>query len=308
MPSTCDRSAALAVILDAFLPPVQPGRTMQQPPTVARPESSYTPRRQLTLLDSTSIIVGIIIAVAIYRSSPDIAKAAPNIPWLLGVWLLGGLLSLVGALCYAELATAYPREGGDYVYLTRALGRPVGFLFAWSQLWIVRPGSIGAMAFAFADYANQIWPRAEDPLATPVLVAYAAGAVVLLSAVNFLGIREGKWTQNGLTAAKVIGLLAVVLVGLSCAAPVVSATGGAVPSKAPPSPFSNFAGAMILVLFTYGGWNEMAFVAAEVRHPRRNILRAAAGHTGRNRDLPAGERGILARIRAGRHAARHAGH
>ena len=90
-----------------------------------------------------------------------VARLAPKPAWLLGVWLLGGLLSLIGALCYAELATAYPKEGGDYVYLTRALGRPVGFLFAWCQLWIVRPGSIGAMAYVFAEYANRIWPQAE---------------------------------------------------------------------------------------------------------------------------------------------------
>jgi len=247
---------------------------MHQPPTLDHNRSPDVPRRQLTLFDSTCIIVGIIIAAGIYRSSPNVAELAPNIPWLLGVWLLGGLLSLLGALCYAELATAYPHEGGDYVYLTRAFGRPLGFLFAWSQLWIVRPGSIGAMAYAFADYANQIWPRAEGSIATLVLVAYAAGAIVVLSAVNFWGIREGKWTQNGLTAAKVVGLLAVVLVGLLCVAPVVPTTSIATQLKVPSSPLSDFGLAMIFVLFTYGGWNEMAFVAAEVRHPRRNIVRA----------------------------------
>ncbi len=247
---------------------------MQPPPMAADLRSASVPRRQLGLWDATSIIVGIIIAAGIYRSSPNIAALAPNVSWLLGVWLLGGLLSLVGALCYAELATAYPHAGGDYVYLTRALGRPVGFLFAWSQLWIVRPGSIGAMAYVFADYANRIWPRAEGPHLTPVLVAYAAGAVVALSAVNYLGIREGKWTQNELTAAKVIGLLAVVLVGLAYTAPLMPPTGTIGPLKSLKSLWSDFGLAMILVLFTYGGWNEMAFVAAEVRHPRRNIVRA----------------------------------
>ena len=104
-------------------------------------------------------------------------------------------------------------EGGDYVYLTRALGRPVGFLFAWCQLWIVRPGSIGAMAYAFAEYANRIWPRAEGHRAAYVLVAYAAGSIVVLTAVNMLGVREGKWTQNVLTTAKVLGLAAIVAIG-----------------------------------------------------------------------------------------------
>ena len=120
------------------------------------------PRRQLTLLDSTSIIVGIIIGAAIYESSPKIAGCVPNAWWLMGVWVLGGVLALVGALCYAELATAYPLDGGDYVYLTRALGRKTGFLFAWAQFWVVRPGNIGALAYVFADYANRLWPIGKD--------------------------------------------------------------------------------------------------------------------------------------------------
>lgn len=188
-----------------------------------QPQPLDAPRRELSLFDSTCIIVGIIIAAGIYRSSPDVARLTPNAMWLLGLWLLGGALSLIGALCYAELATAYPQEGGDYVYLTRAFGRRMGFLFAWSQLWIVRPGSIGAMAYAFAEYANRIWPRAEGGRAAYVLVLYAAASIVVLTAVNLLGVREGKWTQNVLTAAKVAGLTAIVAVGFLCVAPVVAA-------------------------------------------------------------------------------------
>ncbi|MFZ1932637.1 MAG: APC family permease [Thermoguttaceae bacterium] len=237
-------------------------------PSTVRP--SAVPRRELTLFDSTCIIVGIIIGAGIYRSSPNVAGLAPNATWLIGLWLLGGLLSLVGALCYAELATAYPREGGDYVYLTRAFGRSTGFLFAWCQLWIVRPGSIGVMAFAFAEYANQIWPQAEGEMAPWVLVAYAAASIIVLTGINILGVQEGKWTQNVLTTAKLVGLAAIVAVGFTHAPPEAS------PSAAAPSGFSlsDFGLAMIFVLFTYGGWNEMAFVSAEVREPRKNILRA----------------------------------
>jgi amino acid transporter len=232
------------------------------------------PRRQLTLLDSTSIIVGIIIGAGIYRSTPTIASLAPNAFWLIALWLLGGLLSFVGALCYAELATAYPHEGGDYVYLTRAFGRPVGFLFAWSQLWIVRPGSIGAMAYAFAEYANQIWPRAEGTTATYVLVSYAATSIVILSAINMLGVREGKSTQNVLTAAKILGLAAIVLIGVFCYQEPTALPSSAVVASSSSFRLADFGLAMIFVLFTYGGWNEMAYVGAEVKHPERNILRA----------------------------------
>ena len=138
------------------------------------PRPTAAPRRELTLLDSTCIIVGIIIGAGIYRSSPDVASLAPNALWLIGLWLLGGAFSLVGALCYAELATAYPGEGGDYVYLSRAFGRAVGFLFAWCQLWIVRPGSIGAMASAknvFARWRVLSLVLAEPPGAARVVRA-----------------------------------------------------------------------------------------------------------------------------------------
>jgi amino acid transporter len=226
----------------------------------------------LTLFDSTCIIVGIIIAAGIYRSSPDVARLAPSATVLVGLWLAGGALSLLGALCYAELATAYPQEGGDYVYLTRAFGRRVGFLFAWCQLWIVRPGSIGAMAYAFAEYANRIWPRAEGGRGAYVLVMYAAASIAILTTVNMLGVREGKWTQNVLTVAKVIGLTAIVAVGLLHAAPASTAPVTATASSG--LSWADMGLAMIFVLFTYGGWNEMAYVAGEVKEPRKNILRA----------------------------------
>jgi APA family basic amino acid/polyamine antiporter len=290
------------------------------PSDSARPQQLAVPKRQLTLFDSTCIIVGIIIGAGIYETTPLVASNVAGAGWLIGVWVLGGLLSLLGALCYAELATAYPKEGGDYVYLTRAFGRAPGFLFAWSQLWVVRPGSIGAMAYVFARYANQLWPLgnvltrwcetwysrlAEVPKSWPspetvggslALMVYAAAAVTVLSAINILGVRESKWTQNLLTTAKVLGLVAIFVAGLWFAAPAVppgsapnaAAAAGAEaagapdaavkPAEEPPEQsgfdWSAFGLAMIFVLFTYGGWNEMAYVGAEVRNPTKNILRA----------------------------------
>ncbi|MEN6556948.1 MAG: APC family permease [Thermoguttaceae bacterium] len=230
------------------------------------------PRRQLSLFDSTCIIVGIIVGAGIYCAIPNVAQNAPNAWTLLGLWIFGGILSLVGALCYAELATMYPREGGDYVYLTRAFGRTTGFLFAWSQLWVVRPGSIGAMAYAFAEYANRIWPRAEGDRAVYVLAAYASGSILLFTGVNMLGVREGKWTQNVLTVVKLLGLATIVVVGLSC---VRSATPAIEPHASKGwAEWGRLGAAMIFILFTFGGWNEMAYVGAEVRNPRKNILRA----------------------------------
>jgi len=223
-----------------------------------------SPHQHRTLFDSTSIIVGIIIGASIFRSTPLIAQQVSNVGWLVGVWLIGAVFSLIGALCYAELATAYPKEGGDYVFLTEAFGRRLGFLFAWTQFWIVRPGSIGTVAFVFAEYANQLCPLNDRY--RPMLI-YAVGAVGVLSGINLLGVRAGKWTQNLLTVVKFLGLLAIIAVGMSFS-PAATATAG------PPIQERDFGLALILVCFAYGGWNEMAYVSAEVRHPQKNILRA----------------------------------
>lgn len=228
--------------------------------------SQAVPQRRLTLFDSTSIIVGIIIGSGVYMTAPLIARSVPSSLAVLGVWLAGGLFALIGSLCYAELATMFPAAGGDYVFLSRAYGRPMGLLFAWCELWIVRPGSIGSLAFVFADYANRIYP-----LGSHALAIYAAGAIAALTVINILGVASGKWTQNLLTVAKIVGLLAVVAIGFLYAAPET-------PAPAKPSD-ANWGLAMILILYAYGGWNDMAYVSAEVRDPEKNILRALVSGT-----------------------------
>jgi amino acid transporter len=228
-----------------------------------------TPKRELSLFDSTCIIVGIIIGAGIYQMAPDIAKGAGSAWGVLGIWIVGGLLSLAGAISYAELATAYPREGGDYVYLSKAYGRWAGFLFGWAQLTVVRPGDIAVMAFAFATYGRAIY----DPLATHPGISqrlFAAFATVALTAINIAGVKQGKWTQNLLTTVKALGLLAIVGVA------VIAPRGAGSTAEVNALPMSL---ALIFVLFTYGGWNEMAYVAAEVKDPRRNIARALVAGT-----------------------------
>jgi basic amino acid/polyamine antiporter, APA family len=221
------------------------------------------PRKELTLFDAANLIVGIIVGAGIYETAGTVAAGMGG-PWaVLGVWLAGGLLALSGALCYAELAAAYPAEGGDYVYLGRAWGPWAGFLFGWSQLVIVRPADIALMAFVFARYAQQL-----VDLGAQGLRIYAVGAIGVLTLINILGVREGKWTQNLLTVAKTVGLASVVVVGLMSPGvhdPPAARSGPAMPGLEL---------ALILVLFTFGGWNEMAYVAAEVRQPDRNIVRA----------------------------------
>ena len=225
------------------------------------PVMDIGPKKELSVFDSTCIIVGIMIGAGIYETAPTIAACMGSWISMLGVWLAGGLLALTGALCYAELATTYPHEGGDYVYLGRAYGNWAGYLFGWCQLAVIRPGDIALMAFIFSRYAQQIFQFTHSGL------IYATSIIILLTVINVVGVRQGKWTQNFLTVIKALGLLAIIVVGIL--APDV-----------PPSVQSGtftIGGlklAIILVLFTYGGWNEMAYVAAEVRRPRRNIIRA----------------------------------
>jgi amino acid transporter len=241
-------------------------------PAMPAVDAPAAPKRQLTLFDSTSIIVGIIIGATIYESSPLIAGNVPGVWGLWFAWLLGGLCSLVGALCYTELATAYPREGGDYIYLTRAFGRAIGFLFAWAQLWVVRPGSIGAMAFVFARYANQLAPLPARE--STAMLLYAVASILVLSAINILGVPQGKWTQNILSTAKLLGLVGIVVVGFCFTAPSAAEPAKEAASVPWTVLLSQFGFAMIFVFYAYGGWNEMAYVGAEVRNPERNILRA----------------------------------
>ncbi len=234
---------------------------------MASSDKSHPVHAQLGLWDAVSIIVGIVIGTSIYQTAPTIFQNVES-PWMgLGVWALGGFLSLIGALCYAELATAYPRSGGDYVYLTRAFGSITGFLFGWAQIVVILTGSIGMMGFVFGDYAVQLW---ELPKERAVQLAFAA--VLGLALLNVLGVVLGKWVQNLLSLAKVLGLGGIVISGLLWG----KVSGTTMPSE-PSDP--SFGLALILVLYAYGGWNDAAFVAADLRD-RRQIPRALLLGTG----------------------------
>ncbi|MHC4080573.1 MAG: APC family permease [Planctomycetota bacterium] len=220
-------------------------------------------RPRLGLWDAVSIIVGIVVGTAIFKSPTVIFQNTAG-PWpALGVWLLGGVLALIGGLCYAELATTYPRSGGDYEYLRRAYGSGAGFLFGWAQLTVVLTGSIGAMAYAFADYGKRLWDLTPD-----ATVWLALAAIVVPTLANALGVVVGKTAQNILSAAKVIGLAGVVAAGL------LWGGGGPLTTPAGPIRGQGFALAMVFVLYAYGGWNDAAFVAAEVRNRAVNLPRA----------------------------------
>jgi basic amino acid/polyamine antiporter, APA family len=196
-----------------------------------------------------------------------VAAGAGSASIVLLLWLVGGAASFVGALCYAELVTAYPHPGGEYHYLMRAYGRAPAFLFAWSRLAVLQTGSIALLAFVFGDYASRLLLLPEE--SSPIL---AAGLIAVLTGINFLGLREGKWTQEILTSAEVLGLLLVVVCGFAVAAPPAG-NAPAIPAAATP-PSAAIGHALVFVLLTYGGWNEAAYISAEMRGDRRNLARA----------------------------------
>jgi APA family basic amino acid/polyamine antiporter len=226
-------------------------------------EASQPAPPQLGLWDAVSIIIGIVIGTSIYVT-PSFINAHLHSPTeVMVLWTIGGILCLIGALCYAELGTAYPRMGGDYVYLTKAFGPWFGFQFGWAQLAVILTASIGMMGFAFGDYAVKLMGMSESEAAPPIKVTLAVLAVAGLTAINILGVVFGKHTQNVLTLTKVIGLGGIVVAGLVYGKPDGAWAAGKATESLP-----SYGTALILVLYAYGGWNDAAFVAAEMRNKR----------------------------------------
>ncbi len=222
-----------------------------------------TPRPVLGLRDAIGLIVGTIVGVGIFRTPSLVAEHAGSASVALIAWVAGGLVSLLGALCYAELASTYPNTGGDYHYLTRAFGWRLGFLFAWARLTVVQTGAIALLAFVLGDYAAEVLRL--GPWGSPL----CAGAIVaVLTATNIIGVRQGAATQNFLTTLEIGGILLVALAGLA-AEPTAAAIGGRAPSTS-----GAFGLVMVFVLLTYGGWNEAAYLSGELRDPGRTMVRA----------------------------------
>ncbi|MDJ0572814.1 MAG: amino acid permease [Pleurocapsa sp. MO_192.B19] len=217
----------------------------------------------LTVWDAVALIVGMVIGAGIFETPALVAINAGSSGVALLIWFLGGVISLVGTLCYAELATAYPHPGGSYYYFQRAFGNNIAFLFVWARLTVLQTGSIVLLAFVFGDYASEIY-RLGDYSSS----IYAAIAITLFSSLNFFGIKQGKWMQKCLALTQVLGLLLVIIVGLAFS-----------PSSIQPEPSStitqtNLGLALVFVLLTYGGWNEAAHISAELRDVRRNMSRS----------------------------------
>lgn len=224
--------------------------------------------RSITTLHATALVVGSIIGASIFVQPSVITGTVPTIGGVFAVWIVSGILTLFGALIAAELASACPRAGGVYVFLREAFSPAVGFLWGWAMFWTMHTGIIAVIAMVCARYIAFFVPVGDTGLRL-----IAVGAVVLLSAVNYLGVRQGSLVQTTFTVLKVGAVVAMIAVAftLAPAAPQVAA-----PAAAPTAPFtfSDFPLAVVAGLFAFGGWHMVTYAAEETRDPERTIPRA----------------------------------
>jgi amino acid transporter len=227
------------------------------------------PAKQLSITDAVAIIVGIVIGAGIFRAPSLVAANTSTETMFLLAWVLGGAVSLIGALCYAELSTTFPSAGGDYHFLSLAYGKRLAFLFAWARMSIIQTGSIAVLAYIFGDYLSQV-----ISLGTYSSVIYAALIVVILTGINIAGIRMSTLAQKVFTSTEVAGALLVVVVGLFIAPAATSEMQAATSVSSGTPDQQSFLGlAMVFVLLTFGGWNEAAYISAELKSGRRGMVR-----------------------------------
>jgi APA family basic amino acid/polyamine antiporter len=244
--------------------------------------------RELGAWDGALLTVGSVIGTGIFLVSSDIAKALPHGGALLAVWLLGGLLTVAGALTYAELGAMFPRAGGIYVFLRETYGPLPGFLYGWGSFLVIMSGGIAALAVGFGEYFGAFFPAlgTGNVLAEQTIGGWtwrltagqltAAAAIVVLTAINHVGVRAGAPTQNALTPRKNGAIQVFVLFGLF--APARAPLGLAEPFVSS-GPLAALGLAMIAALWTYDGWYGLTFSAGEMRRPERDLPLGLIGGT-----------------------------
>ncbi len=239
-------------------------------PEPRRAGAAAAPDRHVSAAYVAMLAIAMVVGAGIFRSPAVVAANAGSPPWLFAAWLAGGAISLAGALCYAELAGAFPDAGGDYHFLKLAYGRRLAFLFAWARLAVINTGSIALLGFVLGDYANAVLPLGAGGTAI-----YALVAVVTLTLFNLKGTYTAAAADYTMTGLEIGGLLIVTAAGVTLA---LAGAAQAVPDVpgAPGVP-PGFGVALLFVLFAYSGWTEVATLSAEVRDARRGMLRALVG-------------------------------
>jgi APA family basic amino acid/polyamine antiporter len=244
-------------------------------PQAATPPDNPSPAgpglaRRLNAFDATMLVMGGIVGAGIFVSPHVVARHVQSPALILGAWIVGGAIALIGAFIYAELAALGPAVGGVYAYIRDAFHPLAAFLYGWTLLLVVQSGGMAAVAVTFARYFNEL---------TGVLApeqAIAVAALALLTAVNWAGVRAGSNVQSALMVMKIVAILGLVTIGWG-ASGWQGPAGGDVTSAPPPSvprpPPLAFAAALVPVLFAYGGWQTASFISGEVKEPRRDLPR-----------------------------------
>jgi APA family basic amino acid/polyamine antiporter len=236
--------------------------------------------RALGAWDGALITIGAVVGTGIFLTTSDMARVLPHPGLILLVWLVGGLLALAGALTYAELGVLFPTAGGIYDFLKEAYGPLWGFLYGWASFFVIMSGGIAALSVGFGEYLGSFFPFLST---SHVLVSApigpwrwtfnggqlaGVGAILVLTAVNQLGVKEGAWVQNGLTLLKLGGIAVFLVAALGWPSPLPVASG-----VVPPHALTGFGVAMIAALWTYDGWYGLTFSAGEMKDPGRNLPR-----------------------------------
>lgn len=222
-------------------------------------------KRELNLSDATLLVVGNVVGAGIFTTSGFLAKELPHPLFFIGIWVLGGFITLLGALTYAELAGMFPKAGGDYLFLKAGYGSWAGFLLGWINFWIIIPGSIAALSLAAVSYLQPLLGL-NHPLLEKGL---AVGIIFFFSWINYRGIRWGGTTQDFFTLGSLVILMMFIFGGF------ISGNGSwnhfTVVSSQTPSFSKIFGSAMIAIIFTYSGWFASAYLGSEIKNPERNL-------------------------------------
>ncbi len=254
----------------------------EKPPST---ETHLDLKRDLGIWSAAAIVIGTVIGSGIFLVPNSMVKSVGSPSMVFVVWIAGGILSLFGALSYAELAAALPQAGGEYVYLREAYGPIWGFIYGWTQMWVAKSGSIATLATGFVIYLANFRPELEHtcwivPLpigesGQPLEIRYgqllAMGVIAVLALINYFGVRVGGDVQVAVTALKV-GLIAlIILIGLGSGHGSVANYHTSVPAA---GGITGFFAALVAALWAYDGWNNVSMVASEVKNPQRNLPRA----------------------------------
>ena len=222
-------------------------------------------QRAIGLPSATALVVGTIIGSSIFVQASEITNLVPDPLAVVLAWAVAGVLTLIGALVCAELASAYPRTGGVYVYLREIYSPLLGFVWGWATFWSMHTGILAAIATVFARYAGFFVPLSDTGLRV-----VAIGAIVVLSAVNYVGVRFGGRVQTAFTVVKVLAVLAIIVLGWALSGDVPAAPAAALA----PVTLTNFSLAVAAGLFAFGGWHMVTYTAEETINPTRTIPRS----------------------------------